>query len=407
MRVGVEEAVDHDLACRRTRAAGARASLRAGSLGARRDRAARHVAHHQEARRRVVARTPPARAGARTARSPRVIRAHVARLLPEVELAVQRRRTGARTPPPCRSTCFEPGPVTRPSRRTPRAAPGPARSAPSRRAAAPSRRPSRRSASVARCTCGDRAGRERLRLDVIEHVLPRDAQLLLHHADDLLLGERRHVVLQRRELLDELGRQQVGRASRGSARASRTSGPAPRARARSRLALALAGRPAPVLVRAGRTAPSSPCLAKTVAILRAARHQVRLGLGLDAALARIVAGRRPRRPRVGAAASVVFTMITVQRALWLMRFGTLPSRNSLRPAMPALPTTRTSISCSSVACDDRHGAGRRRSPRGARPRSPATWRRVRLQLVARRRHAVTSAVPDCGVASGCLGGITI
>ncbi len=39
---------------------------------------------------------------------------------------------------------------------------------------------------------------------------------------------------------------------------------------------------------------------------------------------------------------VVFTMITVQRALWLIRFGTLPSRNSFRPAIPALPTTSTS-----------------------------------------------------------------
>ena len=45
----------------------------------------------------------------------------------------------------------------------------------------------------------------------------------------------------------------------------------------------------------------------------------------------------------------VLTMITVHRALWLMRLGTFPSRNSLRPAMPALPTTRTSIDCSSVA----------------------------------------------------------
>ena len=57
---------------------------------------------------------------------------------------------------------------------------------------------------------------------------------------------------------------------------------------------------------------------------------------------------------LGAAATtwpspIVFTMITVQRALWLMRFGTLPSRNSLRPAMPALPTTSTSMACSCEA----------------------------------------------------------
>ena len=43
-------------------------------------------------------------------------------------------------------------------------------------------------------------------------------------------------------------------------------------------------------------------------------------------------------------------MITVQRALWLIRLGTFPSRNSLRPAMPAFPTTSTSISAASAAC---------------------------------------------------------
>ena len=55
----------------------------------------------------------------------------------------------------------------------------------------------------------DRAGGERLRLHRLEDVLPRDAELLLHHRDDLRLGERRHVVLQGRELFDELGREQV------------------------------------------------------------------------------------------------------------------------------------------------------------------------------------------------------
>src|SRR5439155_4836518 len=39
---------------------------------------------------------------------------------------------------------------------------------------------------------------------------PRDAQLLLHHGDDLGLRQRRHLILESRELLDELGRQQVG-----------------------------------------------------------------------------------------------------------------------------------------------------------------------------------------------------
>ena len=48
-------------------------------------------------------------------------------------------------------------------------------------------------------------------------------------------------------------------------------------------------------------------------------------------------------------------MITVQRALWLIRFGTLPSRNSLRPAIPALPTTSTSIAVLLGRLHDRHG----------------------------------------------------
>ena len=56
----------------------------------------------------------------------------------------------------------------------------------------------------------DRPGGERLRIDAREHVLPRDAELLLHDRDDLFLGHRRHVVLELRELGDELGRQQVG-----------------------------------------------------------------------------------------------------------------------------------------------------------------------------------------------------
>ena len=55
----------------------------------------------------------------------------------------------------------------------------------------------------------DRAGRERLRFDRLEDVLPGHAELLLHHRDDLRLAERRHVVLQSRELFDELGREQV------------------------------------------------------------------------------------------------------------------------------------------------------------------------------------------------------
>ena len=55
----------------------------------------------------------------------------------------------------------------------------------------------------------DRPGRERMRVDVRERVLPRHAELALHHRDHLGLRQRRHVVLQPGELRDELGRQQV------------------------------------------------------------------------------------------------------------------------------------------------------------------------------------------------------
>ena len=56
---------------------------------------------------------------------------------------------------------------------------------------------------------GDRAGRQRLGIDRLEHVFPRHAHLAFHDLDDLAFGERVDVILQRRELLDELGWQQV------------------------------------------------------------------------------------------------------------------------------------------------------------------------------------------------------
>ena len=57
---------------------------------------------------------------------------------------------------------------------------------------------------------GDRPGRERCGIDVLEDVLPRHAELLLHHLDDLLLAERWDIVLELRQLDDELRRDQVG-----------------------------------------------------------------------------------------------------------------------------------------------------------------------------------------------------
>ena len=92
----------------------------------------------------------------------------------------------------------------------------------------------------------------------------------------------------------------------------------------------------------------------------------------SAALARSEAGARAAVAAPAACPSAVFTMMTVHRALWLIRFGTFPSRNSLRPAIPALPTTRTSIACSSVALTIAM-AGSSLITTWARPRSPATW----------------------------------
>src|SRR5438034_8613648 len=57
---------------------------------------------------------------------------------------------------------------------------------------------------------GDGARRHRFRVDALEDVLPGHAELLLHHPNDLLLGEWRNVVLEGRELLDELLGEQVG-----------------------------------------------------------------------------------------------------------------------------------------------------------------------------------------------------
>ena len=116
------------------------------------------------------------------------------------------------------------------------------------------------------------------------------------------------------------------------------------------------------------------------------------------------AGSRRAPAGMAACPSAVFTMITVQRALWLIRFGTLPSRNSLRPAMPALPTTSTSISCSSVASTIAI-AGSSWITTCARPRSPATWVAYVCSSSAAPRARVASAAPNC-VSVGLPGRIT-
>ena len=141
-----------------------------------------------------------------------------------------------------------------------------------------------------------------------------------------------------------------------------------------------------------------PCLAKTVAIL--VPRDIRCGsVGVSTALDRIVVDGRVTV--VTSPSRVVFTMITVHRALWLMRFGTLPSRNSLRPAIPALPTTRTSMACSSVAWTIAR-AGSSSITTCARPRSPATWVAYDCSSSAAARARVTSAVP-CSVSAGWSG----
>ena len=141
-------------------------------------------------------------------------------------------------------------------------------------------------------SCRRRAG---CGVDVLEHVLPGHAELLLHHADDLLLGERRHVVLQRRELLDELGRQQVGAGRHDLAELREGRSELLERRAQP-LAPAGAGPPRPPR-RAARTAPCRPCFAKTAAIFepRAIRRGSVSILGVRAARTRRRTRGRGRR----------------------------------------------------------------------------------------------------------------
>ena len=102
--------------------------------------------------------------------------------------------------------------------------------------------------------------------------------------------------------------------------------------------------------------------------------------------------------------SVVLTMITVQRALWLMRLGTLPNRNSLRPAMPAFPTTRTSISASSAAPTIAI-AGSVSTTTCDRPRSPASRRASTRSDSEAAEARVRSLLPN-SVSTGFVGTIT-
>src|SRR5439155_14911858 len=156
-----------------------------------------------------------------------------------------------------------------------------------------------------------RAGRERLRIDPGEDVLPRDAELLLHHLDDLGLAERRDLVLEGRELGDGFGREQVGPGGEDLAE-----------------------------LREGRAELLEGVPEAAGPLLRRVGVPARLA---EAVLAEDFGDPRgpPEEPfvRGGAhSAPCVCTITTVQGTLWEMRFGTLPSRNSLRPLIPTLPT---------------------------------------------------------------------
>ncbi len=88
----------------------------------------------------------------------------------------------------------------------------------------------------------------------------------------------------------------------------------------------------------------------------------------------------------------VFTITTVQRALCEMRLGTLPSRNSLRPLMPALPTTRTSAPASS-ASRTIDMAGSSSTMTRAEPRVPASSCARAVSSAAAKEARVASAWP--------------
>ena len=88
----------------------------------------------------------------------------------------------------------------------------------------------------------------------------------------------------------------------------------------------------------------------------------------------------------------VFTMMTVQRALCEMRFGTLSRRNSVLPCIPAFPTTRTSAPASSAVRTMTFGASSSTSTL-ALPRTPASSAAMRESSDAALRARVPAAAP--------------
>ena len=133
----------------------------------------------------------------------------------------------------------------------------------------------------------DGAGGQSLRLDRVEDVLPGNAELLLHDRDDLGLAHRRHFVLQRGELRDELRRQEIG-ARREDLPELGESGPELLERGAQALGLPLPARGA---VRVGLVEELlQPMLGGDSGDARAARRKLRMRrLFLHGA------GREPRR----------------------------------------------------------------------------------------------------------------
>src|ERR671934_148918 len=207
----------------------------------------------------------------------------------------------------------------------------------------------------------DRPRRERDRIDRLEHVFPRDAELFLHHLDDLGLRQRGDIVLQRGELDDELVRQEIGPRRKDLAEL------------RERRAELLERVPQAAGTDLGRVAAASG-LAKPV-LREDGRDPARAGeeTAFDLGLCHRLPSSR-----------WVWTITTVHGALCETRFGTFSSRNSLRPLMPTLPTTITStFSSFAVSIITRAGSFPcAASARASMPTTSATYSASSLCVVA-------------------------
>ena len=228
MRVGVEEPVDHDLLVEGLEqlARGLRAR---GALGRDRDRTAADVLHHEQPRRGVVAVAPPARAGARTARSrPPSARMFSASCRKSSSRCSESERCSKTA---CMSiTCLRPG-------RSPTFSANTSSSARScsicslRVGALDLHHDPLAVGERGAVHLGDRPGGERLRRrswsNTSSHGTPSSCSITRTTCSSVSGG---HVVLQRGELLDELGRQQVGSRRQDLSELRERRARAPRAR---------------------------------------------------------------------------------------------------------------------------------------------------------------------------------